>query len=92
MQYVDFCTVCDGGTLGVRVCAAGDHCVILCDECDAVWLSPDLSDEPQFPDQPQLPCPHCGASLCEPASHWADQEEVQAAGWSGFVQYATYDG
>lgn len=86
MHYVGFCSVCEGGSLGIRVCASGEHCVVLCDECDALWKSPDLKGKPTFPEQPKLPCPECGSSLVESPSHWADKKEVKAAGWSDAIK------
>ena len=91
MHYVGFCSVCEEGSLGIRVCASGDHSVVLCDECDALWTSPDLKSKPQFPEQPKLPCPECGSSLVEPPSHWATKKEVKAAGWSDTVKGSAKD-
>jgi hypothetical protein len=55
--------------------------VALCDECDAVWQSPELDSPPTYVQQPKLPCPVCGKSLLDPPAHWATLEEVKQAGW-----------
>jgi len=85
MHYVGFCPVCGGGLLGVRACAGPAHLVILCDECDALWQTPEISDLPQFPEQPDLPCPECGAQLRAGRSRWATRGEIESAGWAGFL-------
>lgn len=81
MLYVGFCRVCKTGPLGLRVCGSCDELVILCDECDAVWTVADVTEAPSFTDDPALPCPHCGGSLVEPPSHWADPAEVDKTAW-----------
>ena len=88
MFYVGFCPVCEGGAVGIRVCESGKHAVLLCDECDALWTKPDLKEDAAFPDQPHLPCPHCGASLWKKPAHWANREEVDAFGLQDAVQGA----
>lgn len=85
MLYVGFCPVCETGPLGIRMCASGDHAVVMCDECDAVFADPESLAKAYYPDQPDLPCPICNTSLRDPASHWADDEEVARAGWTDAV-------
>jgi hypothetical protein len=91
MYYVGTCPVCEQGTLGLRVCAGQGDLVVLCDECDAVWLYPDCAGEAIYPEQPTLPCPQCGESLLEASSHWADEQEIQRAGWSAVVEGQSED-
>ena len=86
MFYVGFCPVCGEGTLGLRVCGGQEDVVVLCDECDAVWLYPDCEGEAIYPEQPHLPCPQCGASLVEEPAHWASADEIESCGWSAAVQ------
>ncbi len=85
MFYVGFCAVCGEGTLGIRMCAGQkgerQHGVVLCDECDAVWTTLDTSQAPVFPEQPDLPCPICSASLVRHAAHWATAEEIDRLQW-----------
>jgi hypothetical protein len=83
--YVGFCPVCGEGTLGVRICGGPGHAVILCDECDAVWPTVDVTQTPVFPAQPQLPCPHCGATLVGGSAHWAAAAEIRQVGWQDAV-------
>ncbi|TWT90661.1 hypothetical protein Mal64_10560 [Pseudobythopirellula maris] len=81
MLYVGFCRVCGTGPLGLRLCGGCGALVILCDECDAVWTTADTSAPPAFSDEPELPCPHCEASLVDAPSRWATREEVASCDW-----------
>ncbi|MCO6455525.1 MAG: hypothetical protein J5I93_09535 [Pirellulaceae bacterium] len=81
MLYLGYCRHCGAGLLGLRRCGQG-HLLVLCDECDALWQTSDLGQPPQFPPQPDLPCPHCGQSLNGPTAHWASLDEVRQAGWN----------
>lgn len=83
--YVGFCSSCETGPLGVRVCGNCDKPIILCDECDAIWMDVDRSAPPTFPEQPDLPCPHCKSSLLSEKSHWANRSELESAGWLAAV-------
>ncbi len=82
MYYVGFCSCCGEGTLGLRVCAGGQHVAVLCDECDACWPSGDTSAAPTFSKGPELPCPTCGATLLHAPSRWATSTDLEKCGWS----------
>ena len=56
-----------------------DRQVILCDECDAVWSSPDPADRVSATSDPS--CDVCGQSLWGEQAHWATQSEIEAADW-----------
>ena len=81
MYYVGFCRICGTGPLGLRECGGCGAVVVLCDECDAVWVSADFSVKPRFADEGALPCPHCDASLIETPSRWATKKTIQATPW-----------
>ncbi len=85
MLRVGTCSACGTGNIGIRVAASGRHVVGMCDECDAVWVDRELHDGPHFLQQPSLPCPGDGSSLCNPPSHWANRTEAVAAGWGDAV-------
>ena len=85
MNYVGFCPVCGTGPLGIRICGGQGDAVILCDECDAVWLEPQCGELPFFPEQPDLPCPLCAGTLRHEPAHWASHEEVDRLGWQHAV-------
>lgn len=86
MFYLGTCSVCEQGNLGIRICSLAEDAVIICDECDALWLSTDLSQAPVFPEQPDLPCPQCNGNLIEPPAHWARFGEVYQRGWIAAIQ------
>ena len=81
MFFVGFCSSCGTGPLGIRICGACQRPVVLCDECDAIWLEPTVSGAPRFFEQPELPCPDCGGSLLSQTSHWATRAELAGSDW-----------
>lgn len=83
MYYVGLCPLCKEGLLGIRICGALP--LVLCDECDALWLSPPDVDEPPLILRADPDCPECGRSVWEEPAHWADRQEVENAGWWGLV-------
>ncbi|WP_339730169.1 hypothetical protein [uncultured Gimesia sp.] len=86
MYYVETCPFCEQGNLGVRICSLAGDVVILCDECDALWLSTEISDPPAFPEQPDLPCPCCQGNLTDAPAHWASFGEIYQKGWVSIVK------
>ena len=48
MYYVGFCRICGTGPLGLRRCGQCGKVVVLCDECDAIWTTADLTSKPRF--------------------------------------------
>jgi len=85
MYYVGFCRICGTGPLGLRECGGCGAVVVLCDECDAVWLNCDsnagFSAKPHFANEDELPCPHCEASLVEAPSRWARKAKINNTSW-----------
>ncbi|QDT30430.1 hypothetical protein Enr10x_57960 [Gimesia panareensis] len=86
MYYIGFCPSCEQGTLGIRICSSLQDLVILCDECDALWLTPETSVSPHFPQQPALPCPACEGNLTAPPAHWAELGELFERGWLAYIK------
>lgn len=82
MYYVGQCSVCGNGVRGVRICCGTP--IVVCDECDAVWTSPDTGDRRSAAADPE--CAKCGNTLWGSQAHWASQAEVQDAGWWANVQ------
>lgn len=89
MYYVGTCSVCEQGNLGIRICSKEADALILCDECDALWLSTDLTDLPLFLEQPNLPCPCCPGNLTDSSAHWASFREIYKKGWIDAVKGET---
>jgi hypothetical protein len=81
---IGFCPVCGDGLCGIRIFtrhAQDPYGLVVCDECDAVWTSPDLSGKPIFPDPEDARSPIDGQPLWGPDSHWADLHECARLGW-----------
>ena len=96
---IGFCPVCGGGLCGIRICGIelesadgrtgnpGDvalHGLVVCDECDATWLLPDLQTNHLYPDLDDPRCPICEAPLWGQTSRWADWPDIESLGW-GFA-------
>ncbi len=96
LHSIDFCPICGGGLCGIRICGVDEegasdrfartgsdapHGMVVCDECDAIWLEPDLTTAHQYPDVEDARCPICGLSLWGNNSRWATSEDVAALGW-----------
>lgn len=93
---IDFCPICGGGLCGVRVCGlnADDHDaansqpphgLVVCDECEAIWLEPDITSDHQYPTLGDARCPICCEPLWGSNSRWADLADVDAIGWRNAV-------
>lgn len=86
------CPICGGGLCGIRVFddpsdTGSLHGLIICDECDAIWLEPNLSSQHQYPDA-ERPCsPITGQPIWGERSRWASSDEVEALGWSAAVDH-----
>lgn len=79
------CPICGQGLRGVRICCGQP--IVVCDECDAVWSSPSLSDRVATTSDPR--CESCGQSLWGDQARWATREEIEAAGWWSQVRQST---
>ena len=88
MFSVGSCSRCQQGLLGVRICCPDEIGLVVCDECEAIWLDAECTGPPLYPDSPGSLCPRCGQDLWQSASHWATAEEVDRLGWARFVQDA----
>ncbi|TWU45402.1 hypothetical protein Q31b_05740 [Novipirellula aureliae] len=87
---IDYCPICGGGLCGVRICGLDEttphpHGLIVCDECEAIWLEPDISSPYQYPDADDSRCPICSQPLWGNQSHWANEKEVEQLGWKGYI-------
>ena len=82
------CPVCGVVALGIRVCVGTDESlIVLCDECDAVWIHPELNDEPYFPESHDYLCLNSDRTLKSPKSYWATEEQIKAIGWWEYIVY-----
>lgn len=88
---IDFCPVCGGGLCGIRIYGVNaeqtgedrpaPHGLVICDECEAIWLEPDTSTPHQYPSVDHPVSPVNGAPLWGETSRWATIEDVDALGW-----------
>ena len=93
---INFCPICVGGLCGIRICGIAPdqsedlfsrtgsdapHGLVVCDECDAIWLEPDLSTAHQYPDVESARCPICSDHLWGKNGRWANQADVESLGW-----------
>lgn len=84
--YVGNCPICQCGLRRVRVCAgshgAGQvHGYILCDDCETMWLEPDVHSPHSFPDSESPSCPVCGQPLFGAQARWATVNDLTELGW-----------
>ncbi|MCO8121967.1 hypothetical protein NHH03_09485 [Stieleria sp. TO1_6] len=85
------CPVCGGGLCGVRLCTGDDPTeaapqsgFVMCDECEAVWLEPDVTSEHLYVDPESPRCPICHGGLWS-TSRWAGRDEIESLGWSSLI-------
>lgn len=86
---VSRCPVCEQGLCGVRLCAGShfrpqespEHALVICDECEAIWLGPDVAGRPLYSDPEHARCPICDSSIWSGSSRWADAAEIKKLGW-----------
>ena len=98
-RSIDFCPICGGGLCGIRICGlspaaeasgqTGDsiHGLIVCDECEATWLEPDVSSQHVYLDAVNAKCPICNQSIWSQQSRWANDADVATLGWSNAVNH-----
>ena len=88
MFYIDKgCPACRAGLLGFLKCSDDQTIVLVCDECDAVWLNAtDISvDAAVFPDSPDDVLAGLGCSIASPHARWATRDEIQRAGLESLI-------
>lgn len=93
---IDFCPLCGGGLCGIRICgiqrdnlseqdanvsSESPHGLVVCDECDAIWLEPDLTTAHHYPDVENAKCPVCHDALWGANSRWANREDLILLQW-----------
>lgn len=81
------CPVCQTGILGIRRCADGQNLVVMCDECETVWISPELISASNALDAPPpaFEVAELGIAIAGGSSEWASHEEIAIKGWRKYV-------
>jgi hypothetical protein len=84
----DNCPVCRTGFLGIRCCSDGQTLVVMCDECETIWASPEnisrsnaLDAEP-----PMFEVVELGIAIAGGSAKWASCEQITAKGWEMYVK------
>lgn len=76
----------------MRVCAGRDaipqHGLIMCDECEAIWMSPDPESPHVYPDAESAACPICQNPLFGDEVRFASQSDLEQLGWAGAIDPA----
>ncbi len=82
--YAGICPKCEGGVCRVRLCGVAAkqlHGMVLCDECEAMWTSPDLKAPPTYLDPENPTSARTGESIWDESNRWATVEDVCLLGW-----------
>ncbi len=88
MYFVkDSCPVCRTGMLGIRRCADGKTLVVMCEECEAVWVSPELISISNALDAapPTFEVTEIRIAIASGAAGWSNHEEIVAKGWEKHI-------
>lgn len=80
------CPFCEQGARRFYKCSDNKTLVLLCDECDSIWLDPTKTDEQEaiFASAPDYKIPGLQCALFGEAADWATESEIHAYGWGGF--------
>lgn len=81
---IDTCPICAQGQIGFRKCANSPQIVLMCDECDSVWLDPDsvTANNVIYLESPNFEIPLQNCSMIN--SRWATRDEVCQRGWEKY--------
>jgi hypothetical protein len=90
---VGWCPVCQQGLCGIRVCEDeyGLRGLVICDECEAIWLDPNLGQPHLYVDPVAPVWPDYHHSLWGPYTHWASLAEIEQLGWDDAVDHSLDD-
>jgi len=78
---------CGDGYVGFWRCGDGKRIILMCDECDALWLEPDdkSTKPPIAATPPDYLLAGTTISISGEKSGWASREEIEKAGWERFI-------
>src|SRR5687767_14313125 len=84
---LESCPFCKGGSIGFRLCVDQTRLVMMCDECEAIWLDPENMEVSALlsPDSPDFVAPGTNCSVKSPLSRWASREEIERFGWTDYI-------
>lgn len=81
------CPICETGARGFRLCSDQQTVVVMCDECEALWLNARRiqASDAVYAKAPDFRPPSLACSIAAPMSRWATLSEVQAVGWDDLI-------
>jgi hypothetical protein len=88
MHYIQkICPICNTGSIGFRRCSDGATIVLMCDECDSLWIIPNdiLPGTVLYAQPPDYVVPGLACSISGGKAGWATIDEITDAGWSEAV-------
>ncbi|MCC9644251.1 hypothetical protein LOC71_18395 [Rhodopirellula sp. JC740] len=93
---VGSCPICEQGLCSIRACGLVNdrptYGLVVCDECEAIWLQPDLNGVHVYADAENPKCPVDQSHLYRGNSRWATPSDIDQLGWSDAVNPdLTYD-
>lgn len=79
------CPICLDGQVGFRKCQNDPTLILMCDECDSVWLDPEEinSETVIYPASPDFLIPELKCSTIN--SRWATDAEIENMGWTEYI-------
>lgn len=86
--YAGQCPVCESGLCRVRICGITEghpHGLVICDDCEAIWMSPDLSGPHYYSDPVHPVSPVDGDAIWSDQNRWATPDDIGQLGWYGQV-------
>ena len=83
-----YCPICGTGSVGFRRCSRSEAVVLMCDECESIWLDPEEIDRdhvhyvsaPGFAVEALQDC-----SVKAPESRWATESEIAQQGRAAHI-------
>ena len=88
MFYVEgTCPSCLAGQIGVFRCSDDTTLLLMCDECNELWLDPAdrRLEVSRAADTRTFAVPGLLCKVGGGASGWATREEIERAGWQGYI-------
>lgn len=86
---IGFCPICGGGLCSIRACGLTNdqpsHGLVICDECEAMWLQPNLNGVHLYPDSETPLCPIDQTPLYQGCNRWATPADIEQLGWTESV-------
>lgn len=83
------CSACGMDLLGFRICVGDDESIIImCEECNSIWIDPDLKDGPYASTFPDWLCPDGERTMASPKSYWATKDQLETAGLWHYVNHS----